>query len=173
MLKNKKTLFLSIGLISSMLSLPLFASEKQHDEKINPSSHISNLRWVDFNYHCYRLTGTSRSKKSLLFIIFKELWSAIEVREELDQYHMKQVEIFFNRIPSGSKIWSKYSKARIAEGLHMLVAKYNIDVFSMMNSDYAQHYPDVSGTLEYLNNLELELLVALDFSLHIEEKELL
>lgn len=171
MFKNKKTLFLSIGLISSMLSFPLIASEKQKKEEIKSSTHISSLSWEDFNDHCYRLTGTGRSKKSLLFVIFKELWSAIEVREELDQYHMKQVEIFFNRIPSGSKIWSKYSKARIAEGLHMLVAKYNIDVFSMMNSDYAQHYPDVSGTLVYLNNLELELLVALDFRLHIEEKE--
>ena len=41
----------------------------------------------------------------------------------------------------------------------------------MMNSDYAQHYPDVRGTLKYLNKLELELLAALDFRLHIEEKE--
>ena len=87
--------------------------------------------------------------------------------EELDPIHLKQVEIYLERIPESNKLWESYDKSQVVEGLHMLSTKYNTDIYDLGNSIYLEGIKNSQQVLPYLNELESSLLFAMEFRLHI------
>lgn len=164
-------LLLSVYTLSFSLSananefnwLRLFAQEKAGYKLVTKNQFLSHYQ------HLTRLSGGLL--KGFVGFVFDNLSADLETRSELDIDHLRMVEIFYHRILSNSRLWQKYSLGEIVAGLHLLVAKYNIDIYDEDFSAYKKYFNNQKLGLKYLKNLEGELCQALDFSLHISDRE--
>lgn len=156
-------------LLSMTLTAPGLASsiEPINSKEVSLTVSKSLISWEQFEDHCAKLTGEEVPPKGLLKVIYRVFGSDPASKQELDQGHLDQVEIYLRRIPLSSSIRKKYSLRQIVEGLHMLSAKYNIDEYDLPNSEYSNCFRNSDAVLKYINKLELRLLSALDFNLHL------
>lgn len=166
--------YLKYLLVATSFSAPMIAnaSDFSWGKAIIEESKGNPLAVEKFEQHFYSMTGLLAKKNSLLHVFYAELYKYDYSQQELDLDHLRQVDIYLKRIPLSHSIYSRYSKGRIIEGLHILTAKYNIDEYKQGNSSYSRDFSNPKKALQYLNQLELDLLSALGFEMHISEENL-